>query len=101
MSESRVISETERLIIRQLTEGDVAPLSQILADPEVMRYSVRGVMSIDQTQEFVNCCAESYSSQGSGPWGLVLKQSSEFLGFAGLSTDEIGGVECILAGSNY
>lgn len=98
MSDSLVITETERLIIRQLTEGDVTPLSQILADPEVMRYSVRGVMSVEQTQEFVDWCAERYSSRGFGPWGLELKQSSEFLGFAGLSTYEIDGVECIEMG---
>ena len=93
MSESLVIIETERLIIRQLTEGDVAPLSTIVANPEVMRYSVRGVMSVEQTHEFVDQCKLGYVSQGFGLWGLELRGSSELLGFAGLGLDKIDGAE--------
>lgn len=45
------ICETERLLIRRLSLGDVPALTEILSDPEVMKHSVRVVCDEVATRE--------------------------------------------------
>lgn len=62
--------ETERLIVRKLSHQDVPVLTTILSDPEVMRFSVRGVCDEAATLKFVDWCLDSYASHGTGPWAM-------------------------------
>ena len=88
-----IVAETERLIIRHLDETDISCLADMLADPEVMRFSVNGVMSRDATQRFLNWCQNLYSSKGYGSWAIEARSTSSFLGFAGLTTEVRNGRE--------
>ena len=85
--------ETERLVARQLSHQDLAALTEILSDPEVMKYSVRGVCNEDATRKFIDWCIECYSSHGIGPWALLMKKSDELVGFCGVSPEMVGDVE--------
>ena len=92
------ICETSRLSIRELTTDDVPELASILGDPTVMRYSIRGVFSEEDTRQFVEWCINLYEKNGYGPWALVEKASTELVGFCGLSPELINGVEEIHVG---
>ena len=60
------ITETERLILRRFTLDDVADMTLFMGDPEVMKYSVSGVMSFEQTQQFIERIIATYQRRGFG-----------------------------------
>ena len=86
------IFETERLVARPLVKSDISALAKILSDPEVMRYSIRGVCDESATAKFIGWCQSCYDDYGVGPWALVNKTDSELVGFCGVSPEEVGGV---------
>ncbi|WP_404419305.1 GNAT family N-acetyltransferase [Marinospirillum sp.] len=90
--------ETERLIAKELSHQDVPVLAKILSDPEVMKFSVRGVCDEETTRKFVDWCLECYSSHGVGPWALSEKGSGDFIGFCGVGPELVGEVEEINLG---
>lgn len=77
--------ETQRLILREFQREDFRELAPILADPQVMRFSSTGVLSIAQTQEkiegFIACCDKF----GFGRWAVILKQTNELIGYCGIA----------------
>src|SRR5690606_19209829 len=90
--------ETERLIARRLSHQDVPALTAMLSDPEVMKFSVRGVCDEEATRKFVDWCLECYASHGIGPWALCEKESGNFIGFCGVGPELVGDVEEINLG---
>lgn len=92
------ICETERLAIRTLSLNDVPELTEILSDPEVMKYSVRGVCDEAVTRQFIEWCMACYQSHGVGPWALVDKKDYALVGFCGVGPEMVDGVEEINLG---
>ena len=92
------ICETERLVIRPLSFGDVPALTEILSDPEVMKHSVRGVCDEAATRKFVEWCLACYESHGVGPWALTDKNDSALIGFCGVGPETVADVEEINLG---
>lgn len=90
--------ETERLFARQLSHRDLPALTEILSDPEVMKYSVRGVCDEAATRKFIDWCLECYSFHGIGPWALVEKDSGDLVGFCGVGPELVADVEEINLG---
>ncbi|WP_341503688.1 GNAT family N-acetyltransferase [Gallaecimonas sp. GXIMD4217] len=90
--------ETKRLIARQLSQQDLPALTDILSDPEVMNYSVRGVCDEEATRRFIDWCLECYASHGIGPWALSEKGSGELIGFCGVGPELVEEVEEINLG---
>ncbi|MES9834776.1 MAG: GNAT family N-acetyltransferase [Candidatus Thiodiazotropha sp. DIVDIV] len=92
------IFETNRLYGREFCESDFVHLTEILSDPEVMRYSVRGVCDEDATRKFIQSSFECYSSQEIGMWAIIEKSSGELIGFCGVGPEVIDEVEQINLG---
>jgi len=92
------VFQTKRLIVTQLSHQDIPALTEILSDPEVMRYSVRGVCDEEATRKFIGWCQECYASHGMGPWALTEKRSGKLVGFCGIGPELVGGVEEINLG---
>ncbi|WP_095102313.1 GNAT family N-acetyltransferase [Pseudomonas sp. Irchel 3A5] len=88
-----VVLQTERMTLRQLSSADVLPMAQILSDPEVMRYSVRGILSESATAEFVDWSSQSYALHGFGPWAVVETASGVLMGFCALNQETVDGAE--------
>jgi len=84
---------TDRLILRELTSDDTSHLARILGDAEVMRHSVRGVMSEKSTGEFIEWCRQSYREHGFGPMAVVDKSTSTLAGFCGLNAERVDGAD--------
>ncbi|MEG0860444.1 MAG: GNAT family N-acetyltransferase [Pseudomonas sp.] len=85
--------ETPRLLARELSREDLPALTAILSDPEVMKYSVRGVCDAQVTGEFIDWCVHCYSTLGMGQWALIDKVDGELVGFCGVSPEQVAGVE--------
>lgn len=93
-----MIASTGRLLIRPLSPADLPALAGILGDPEVMRYSVRGVCDAAATGRFLDWCLASYARDGIGPWALVEKGGTDLIGFCGIGQERVGEVEEINLG---
>ena len=50
-----VATTTPRLRLREFTPDDIDVLAPILADPEVMRFSLSGPETREQTASFITC----------------------------------------------
>ncbi|MCE8016168.1 GNAT family N-acetyltransferase [Halomonas sp. MCCC 1A17488] len=83
--------ETLRLRLRPLATGDLPELSAMLADPEVMRYSLRGVCDQTATRIFLDWCFDCYINHRTGPLALVDKDERNFVGFCGVSPERVKG----------
>ncbi|MCE8019296.1 GNAT family N-acetyltransferase [Halomonas sp. MCCC 1A11036] len=83
--------ETPRLFLRPLATSDLPELAAILADPEVMRYSLRGVCDEMATRVFLDWCFDCYINHRTGPLALVDRNSGEFVGFCGVSPERVKG----------
>lgn len=83
---------TQRLDIREFTETDFDEFASLMADPEVMRYSLKGPLSREEAREyFTDRIIGHYQKHGFGLWALILKEENRLIGFAGLITQEIEG----------
>ncbi|GFM79678.1 N-acetyltransferase [Pseudomonas cichorii] len=92
MSRKPVELHTSRLLIRELGSTDIPALAAILGDAQVMRYSVRGVLSEQATAEFVQGCINCYDTDGFGPMAVIDKASSRLAGFCGFNAERVDGV---------
>jgi len=78
--------ETERLILRQWQESDIAPFAEMNSDSEVMKYFPK-TLSFDETLEMYNRCKGNKNGfgQGVGLYPAEEKISGKFIGFVGLN----------------
>lgn len=93
-AETTVITETDRLILRTFEPPDLEDLAPIMADPEVMRFSVTGPWSRDRTLRFIQGCMADYSEErwGFGLWAAVHKGDHQLIGYCGLTRfDDVDG----------
>lgn len=80
----RIITETERLIIREMVQSDLDALCKILCDEEVMREAYESAFSVDEAQNWMNRHFKRYEEYGFGLWAVVLKETNEMIGQCGL-----------------
>jgi RimJ/RimL family protein N-acetyltransferase len=73
---------TERLVLRQWRDSDIAPFAAMGADPEVMRY-FPSLLTPAQVDAAVARFSHRIATTGWGLWAL--ERDGEFLGFTGLS----------------
>lgn len=80
---------TPRLVLRQWREDDVAPMSAINADPEVMRWIGDGsVRDERQTKAGIEAAQCEWDRHGFGLFALETRSGGELIGFAGLAVPE-------------
>ena len=79
-----MILETERLILREMTQADFPLLCRHLQDEEVM-YAWEHAYSDDEVQEGLNKQFQRYKEYGFGVWAVILKENGELIGQCGLS----------------
>src|SRR5260370_18231657 len=86
----RMISiSTPRLVLRRWREDDVAPMSAINADPEVMRWIGDGsVRDEQQTKAGIEAWERQWDQRGFGMFALQLRATGELIGFTGLAVAE-------------
>ncbi|MET3731283.1 GNAT family N-acetyltransferase [Moheibacter stercoris] len=77
--------ETERLLIKPLSEEHIDDWFEMDSDPEVHTYiSQSPVQSKDEIREALKFISQQYKDNGVGRWAVVDKNSGEMLGWCGL-----------------
>lgn len=77
--------ETPRLLFRELQPTDDVAMFALDSDPDVVKYvGVKPVEDIEQTREIIKNIRQQYTDYGIGRWAVVLKETGEVIGWAGL-----------------
>jgi RimJ/RimL family protein N-acetyltransferase len=92
-----MILQTDRLLLRELSESDFGDLLAMFSDPEVMHY-YPATKSADETRAWLDWNLDSYAAHGHGLWAAVLRKSGDFVGQVGLVRQEVDGSEEIELG---
>ncbi|MFJ4469338.1 GNAT family N-acetyltransferase [Streptomyces sp. NPDC089424] len=80
---------TERLLLREWRESDLAPWAAVNADPEVRRY-LPGMPTREQCDAAVARFQGDLDGRGWGFWAVEVRGTGEFIGFTGLDPVEEG-----------
>lgn len=79
-----IISETERLIIRNWSEEDIAPYAKIIGDPEVMKFIGDGApRPYEEAIRAVKKYNGQIEDQGWARFAVELKETNSIIGFCG------------------
>lgn len=79
------ILETERTILREVTENDAEFILDLLNQPSFIRYiGDRNVRNVTQAREYIESrFTESYKKFGFGMWAVELKETKAPIGICG------------------
>lgn len=80
--------DTARLHFRPLTDADAAGMLALDSDPAVRRYlgGIGGPLATDLAQSLtvIRFIQAQYAANGIGRWAVLLRETGEFMGWAGL-----------------
>lgn len=82
--------ETERLLLRELTDEDFEALYSVLADSDIMQHYPY-TFDEKRVRNWIVRNKERYEVFGFGLWAVVLKESGEMIGDCGLTMQNING----------
>lgn len=81
----KIITETERLIIREIVATDIDAMLELHSDPEVHIYlGNKTITSPEKIVEAINFIKQQYIDFGVGRWAMIDKKTNEFIGWTGL-----------------
>ncbi|HEY0751500.1 MAG TPA: GNAT family N-acetyltransferase [Chitinophagaceae bacterium] len=79
-----IITETDRLILREFHASDAEDMFHLNADPDVIRYTHNlPFKSISEAREFILNYTH-YKDYGFGRWAVINKSDNSWLGWCGL-----------------
>lgn len=77
--------ETDRLLLRPFTMGDLDKLSLIFGDPEVVRHLGSGLPAKRaETEHALSTIIKHWERHGFGRWAVIFKPTRELIGYGGL-----------------
>lgn len=82
--------ETERLLLRELTDADFDALYGVLADSDIMKHYPYN-FDENRVRNWIVRNKERYEIFGFGLWAVVLKETGEMIGDCGLTMQNING----------
>lgn len=85
-----MVVETERLILREMTENDFEALHKVLADSDTMQHYTY-TFDENRVRNWIARNTERYRIFGFGLWAVCLKETGEVIGDCGLTMQLIGG----------
>jgi len=85
-----MIFETERLILREMTESDYADFCEIVRDKKTM-YAYEHAFAADEARASFDKNLRRYREDGFGLWAVISKETGEFLGECGITYQDLGG----------
>ena len=84
-----MVIETERLILREMNEGDYDALYAVLADSDIMEHYPY-TFDEARVRGWISRNIERYRIFGFGLWAVCLKETGEMIGDCGLTMQMIG-----------
>ena len=88
----KTVLETQRLVLREMSLGDLDFIAAMLVHPEVMRYWPK-CYDRQEAADWVKRQQQRYASHGVGYWLALDKASGKPIGQAGLLVQQLDGVE--------
>jgi ribosomal-protein-alanine N-acetyltransferase len=85
-----IVYESERLLLRTLTETDLDLLAAIFADPDVTRY-IGGPRTREEVRARLEQLIAAYERDGFSKWAVVLRATGETIGRCGPMREAIEG----------
>lgn len=85
-----MVIETERLILREMTENDFDALYKVLADSDIMQHYPY-TFDENRVRNWIERNIERYQIFGFGLWAVCLKETGEMIGDCGLTMQTIHG----------
>lgn len=92
-----MVLETQRLVLREMTQADFPDLCKIMQDDDVM-YAYEGIFSNDEVQRWLDRQIERYKEFGFGLWAVVLKETGIMIGQCGLSMQDFNNSKVLEVG---
>ena len=89
-STMKLILETRRLYLRQLTLEDTSNLSLVLSDQESMKHYPHP-FSNEEVKEWIERNIKRYENDGFGLWAVIRKTDNQFMGDCGITLQNIDG----------
>ncbi len=86
-----MILQTERLILREMTEADFDSLKAVLSDSDIMQHYPY-TFDDERVRGWINRNIERNRIFGFGLWAVCLKETGEMIGDCGLTMQMIGNV---------
>jgi len=86
----KIITKTPRLIITKMDNRDADLLFQLTSNQQVMRYFPK-TLNYSETCQMIDKILNEYEEYGYCFWKLLLRNSNEFIGIAGLLHQKIDG----------
>lgn len=81
----KIYAETKRLILRAVSEKDVAGFFELDSDASVHKYlGGNPIKNIEESRDVIKFIQNQYIENGIGRWSVVEKKSNTFIGWAGL-----------------
>jgi RimJ/RimL family protein N-acetyltransferase len=75
---------TERVVLRDWTDRDLAPFARLNADPRVMEH-LPAVLTTSESDALADRIREELHARGFGAWAVEIPGVVDFAGFVGLS----------------
>jgi RimJ/RimL family protein N-acetyltransferase len=82
-----MILETQRLVLREMTQADFPALCKILMDEDVM-YAYEGAFTEEEVQVWLDRQIARYREYGFGLWAVVLKETGIMIGQCGITMQD-------------
>lgn len=82
--------ETDRLILREVIQGDFDSWYAILSDAETMRH-YPAPFDAAKVRQWIEWSIDNYARYGFGLWAVVLKETGEMIGDCGITMQNING----------
>lgn len=80
--------QSQRLYYRELEASDADGMFALDSDPEVHRYLYDAVIhDVEQSKEVIEYVRQQYKDVGLGRMAVILKETNEFIGWAGLKLE--------------
>ena len=81
----KIITETERLIIREIEASDTDVMLELHSDPEVHLYlGNKTITNREGIIDAIKSLGQQYADFGVGRWAMINKKTNEFIGWTGL-----------------
>lgn len=85
-----MITETQRLILKEMSFNDYDDLYEILADSDIMKHYPY-TFDEKRVKRWISLNIERYSVYGFGLWKTELKENGEMIGNCGITMQNING----------
>lgn len=86
----KMILETERLFLREMTMSDLDALFAVLGDKEIMQHYPYS-FDEERVRSWIERNMDRYKDDGFGLWAVCLKDTGEMIGDCGLTLQNIDG----------